>query len=469
MRVLFVGRSVYHFTYYQSILEALLADGAELVLRFDQAWSEGKPDVALRDFLARHPEVTRGWSRLRDGRSRGLVLAARELRSYSSYLRRSEQSEFYCARWRRYQSARVKRWDSTSLGRWVFGRKTLSRALEWGEVVLPAAHPVIDDVRDVAPDVVLASPANMRYAQEVEYLKAARRLRIPSAIMVLSWDNPSTKGLFHIRPDLLLAWNRTHVEETERYHGTPPSLALLSGAPFFDKWFDTPLAIEQRGAFCRAVGFPEDRPYVLYLGSSANIARDETWLVRELLQALDESSSLRRTSILARPHPANANHFVALAKEAGPRIVVWPPAGALPESSDMQADFCNSVRHAVGVVGVNTSAMLDSLILDKPCVAIITDRYQDTQLRAQHFRHLLQSGVLLVANNATESVRQLERLAAGEDELREHRQRFVREFVRPHGTEFSAGRLVAAAVGELAKGTPGALVSKMSAEQLLTA
>ena len=133
----------------------------------------------------------------------------------------------------------------------------------------------------------------------------------------------------------------------------------------------------------------------------------------------------------------------------------------------MQDYFHDSVRHSVGVVGINTSAMIDALVLDKPCIGLITDRYQATQMRAQHFRHLLASGAMSVAKNAEECLCQLEALADGVDEKVSSRRAFVEEFVRPRGRDVAAGELAAAAVIRLGSGTPPKVVAAMSPAQIL--
>ena len=467
MHVLFVGRSIYHFTYYESVLAALLTQGHKVSIRFDEAWSKGQSDVAVKAFLESHPQVTVQWSQVRVGRTRRPIFAMRELRSYSSYLQRPDQSDFYRQRWRRYLEPTLRNIDSTVGGRWLLKRKTVPQLLRLLENKVPAAKTVIADLRQEAPDVLVASPANMRFAEETEYLKAAKQLRIPTAVLVLSWDNLSTKGLLHTYPNLLLAWNHAHASEATRYHGILQECVLVTGAPFFDKWFEGRIVATDRGNFCRNVGLEENRPFVLYLGSSANIARDETWLVSDLVEALDNSNRLRGANILARPHPANARPFARLAESSSPRIVVWPQNGQLPENNAMKASFYDSVRHAAAIVGLNTSAMIDILSLDQPCVAMIIDRYQDTQLRAQHFQHLLQAGVFHIARNTEECACQLEAIATGSDAHTEQRREFLAEFVRPHGLNVSAGELAAAAIVELGRGTPAASIAAAPPQELL--
>ena len=466
MRVLVAGRSVYHFSYYRSVLEALRSHGRELELRFDERWSRGNSDVSLQGFLKENPEVSLQWSKTREDWLREPLFALRELRSYSSYLRRFEQSAYYLDRWRKYLNPAFTRIDKANAGRWLLGRKSISGAIRLLEAMAPAAKNIVADLRSVAPDVVLASPANMRFTEEVEYTKAARHLGIPTAVLVLSWDNMSTKGLINLHPDLLLAWNQTHASEAILHHGISENRILLTGAPFFDKWFDREQHTVGRSEFLRKVGLPGDMPFVLYLGSSANIARDESWLVTDLIKELSKSSTLDKASIMVRPHPANARPFAELA-QSDQRVVVWPPGGQLPESDGMQADFQNSVQHASAIVGINTSAMIDTLALGRPCVAIITQQYENTQMRAQHFQHLFDSGALNVARSMGAAVTQLEAVASGHDDHAEARLAFLSKFLRPQGMDINAGELVAAAVTELGRGTKATNLCEMTAKQIL--
>ena len=169
---------------------------------------------------------------------------------------------------------------------------------------------------------------------------------------------------------------------------------------------------------------------------------------------------------MVRPHPANARPFAKLA-QSDQRVVVWPPDGQLPESGNMQSDFQNSVQHAAAIVGVNTSAMIDTLVLDRPCVALITGKYENTQMRAQHFQHLFDSGALNVARSMGEAVAQLEAVAAGNDDHAEARLAFLAKFVRPQGMNINAGEMVAAAVTELGRGTKATNLCEMPVKQIL--
>ena len=185
------------------------------------------------------------------------------------------------------------------------------------------------------------------------------------------------------------------------------------------------------------------------------------------MECVDEKKTpLLFKSIMVRPHPANARPFAELA-QSDQRVVVWPPGGQLPESDGMQADFQNSVQHASAIVGINTTAMIDTLALGRPCVAIITEQYENTQMRAQHFQHLFDSDALNVARSMGAAVTQLESVASGHDDHAEARLAFLSKFLRPQGMDINAGELVAAALTELGRGTKATNLCEMTAKQIL--
>lgn len=453
MKILFAGRSIAHFTYYDTIIRALHDRGHSVVLLYDREWSGKADDSALRAAVDELENLTFEWSVRRTDQWRKWLTGARELRSYGNYARRKGQSEFYLQRWENYLHPRLRNW--------VRSRPALRRLLTCGpadkglvalEAMAPADAGVLKQVRDHAPDVVVASPVNMRFSEEVEFLKAARKLGIPTAVPVLSWDNLSTKGLLHVKPSLVLAWNPAHESDAQAVHGIKSDHILVTGSPFFDKWFDAGDLEEDKAIFLGRMGLPADKPFILYMGSSRNIAIDETWVVEALHQQMRAHSDPRvaQASLLVRPHPANAENYKRLNLDG---MVVWPKDGKLPEGRQDKIDFFNSVKHSAGTVAINTSGMIDALIYDKACVSPITEKYRRTQTAAVHFQYLMKSGALALCEGTDGMGDVVAGLILGaSDPTAENRRRFVREFVRPHGLDRRAGDVAAEAIERLGKG-----------------
>lgn len=445
MKVLYVIRSVAHFSYHESIIRHLCARSNKVHVLFDRRTSRHYPYDPVRHFLAVESRATADWSIRRKDIWRRPLFASREVLSYSSYLTRKDQSDYYLKRWEGYLPLPVRL--AVRCGRiksFLASRKVQSCLRSFEDRVAPDAT-ITRWLKEHKPDVVVASPINMRFSEEVEYIKAARSLGIPTAVPVLSWDNLTTKGVFHVIPDLTLAWNREQFESAMKIHRVPPDKIVVTGAPFFDKWFDSSVFAVERKAFCRQVGIHPDKPFVVYLGSSMNIARDETWLVRELAACLKRHSNplIQRMNILVRPHPANAFIYEGL---EGENIQVYPKNGALPDSESSMRDFYNTLRYCVATVGINTTGMIDAVIADKPCVAIMTDHYRSTQALTSHFRCLLDADVLEIAKSSSECVDTIKRLCGGGDSREHSRRKFVADFIRPCGIQRPAGAVAAEAI-----------------------
>ncbi len=463
VRVIYVMRSLAHFPYHVTTLDGLVDRGCELTLVFDPRWSRERSTEHVNAWIAKRGVAPFQWAVLRKDGYRKFLFPLRELRSYSSYLRRKEQSAFYLNRWRSYLSkpmqTRLARRRVGALLRQIIGSRLFDLGVRAVESFVPADPKIVQFLKKLSPDVVVASPVDMRFSEEVEYVKAAKAMGIPTAVPVLSWDNLTTKGLMHVKPSLVLAWNQAHADEAIRIHGISPSRCLNSGSPFFDKWFSQAcVPKEELVAYCQRIGMDETRPFLTYLGSSKNIAPDETWLIRDLARALAASDDpkLNRLQILARPHPANFEAYLGL-KE--PNVFLWPKPPfefqlGVPESVESVRDLYLSLSQAALTIGINTSAMLEAVIVDSPSIALAVSQYEATQDKANHFQHLLNADVLYVEKGVPDSLARISQVIAGKDPKQANRQRFVTSFVRPHGLSRSAGEVQSLAIGLLGEGMP---------------
>ncbi len=445
-KVLFVGRTIGHFSYYESVLRALLARGAEVELVFDRGQSrKWKPgDRAVSEFVAEHPALKVGWSVRRSDPLRQRLFQRRELRSYRSYLVRKDAPDFYVARWRSYLGPTWRTLADKPLFRALLTSPPAGAALRMAEAGAPADPGIVEFIRARAPDVVVASPLNMRFSEETDYIKAARRLGLPTAALTQTWDSLTTKGLIQILPDRLFVWNAFQRASAIGIHHVPPGRICVAGAPFLDKWFSPPTGLPSREAFCAEHGFDPDRPILLYLGSSENIAKDETWLVERLHTGLQPIGA----QLLVRPHPANTAIYDRLDL---PGLTVWPRGGALPETRQAFSDLRATFNHAAAAVGVNTSGMIDSVLADLPTYSIRIARYGETQAATTHFRDLEAADAMTVLPDEASFLAAFERLLMGEDQAAAGRRAFALAFARPRGLEREAGDVIAEEVLQMAE------------------
>jgi hypothetical protein len=295
------------------------------------------------------------------------------------------------------------------------------------------------------PDVLVITPLIEPGAPQAEYVRSANALGIRSALCVASWDNLTNKGLIHGAVDVVTVWNEMMKREAVDLHGVPAQRVIVTGAQPFDHWFDW-TASTSRADFCAQVGLPGDRPYLLYVCSSKFIAPDEVSFVRTWLQEIRRSAvpSLQDVGVLIRPHPQNADQWAG-ATLGDDTVVVWPPAGQAPSDARSRADYFDSIYHSAAVVGINTTAEIESAIVGRPVYTLLAPEFRDTQEGTLHFDHLrtVNGGLLHVATTFPDHLEQLDAAIRHPGAADERCRRFVEAFVRPHGiTRAATPRLV---------------------------
>jgi hypothetical protein len=336
------------------------------------------------------------------------------------------------------------------------GLALLQRLFHAIDRVLPPPDEVSALFRRVQPDVLLLTPLLYFRSHQVDHVRCARSLGIKSILGVGSWDHLTTKGLIHEVPDRVLVWNEAQKQEAVELHDVVAERVVVTGAQAYDHWFATRPSLE-RQQFCERVGLDSRQPFLLYLCSSPFIAPEEVEFVRTWIRAVrgSEDSRLRAAGLLVRPHPQNWQQWIGvdLARESG-NVALWPKTGVNPTGGAARAEYFDSMFHSEAVVGVNTSAMIESGIVGKPVYTIRAEEFAATQEGTLHFRHLrdIEGGLVHVAQNLDEHVAQISALLSGSGAERQSAERFIHAFIRPHGLDVPATPLVVDAIEQLAAG-----------------
>jgi hypothetical protein len=327
--------------------------------------------------------------------------------------------------------------------------RALFRTIERALPVRPEVDAAIDRY---APDAVLITPLLYFGSRQVDYVRAARRRGVPSVLGVGSWDHLTTKGLIHELPDRIVVWNELQRAEAAELHGARSEDVVVTGAQAYDHWFATKPSTT-RDAFCARAGLPADRPYLLYLCSSPFIAPKEVDVVRRWADAIRRSSDprLRAVALLVRPHPQNAAQWTDVDVSALGDIAIWPRAGANPVGLDARRDYFDSMFHSHAVVGVNTSALIESGIVGRLVFSFRVPELAGTQEGTLHFRHLRREGLLRLAEGLDEHVAQLGASFESAERDRARVRDFVQLFVRPHGLDQPATPRVVEAIEAAAR------------------
>jgi FkbM family methyltransferase len=453
MKLLFVMRHSGYVRNFESTLRLLCDRGHQVHLAFEGRvrYPQLDPTDIARQLATQYPALTYGAI---EGRSDTWGAVGRELRLAADVLRYlgREYDDAPKLRERALREAppalieRARRGVlATTAGRRAYTGwlRAMNRAI--------APDPAIDAyLRAQRPDVLAVTPLIEPGSPQSEYLRSARSLGIRTAYCVASWDNLTNKGLIHGPVDLVAVWNEPMKREAIAMHGVPPHRVAVTGAAAFDHWF-TWQPSGTREAFCARLGLPSHRPLVLYLCSSKFVAPDEVPFVRQWAERIRRGGgTLAAAGLLVRPHPQNAEQWEGV--DLGPGVAVWPRGGAAPVDNDSRSDYFDSMYHAAAVVGINTTAEIESAILNRPVLTVLAPEFRDTQEGTLHFRHLreVNGGLVQIAQSLDEHVAQLETTLRAPAEAGDQERRFVRAFVRPFGLEVAATPKLVEALERLA-------------------
>lgn len=349
------------------------------------------------------------------------------------------------AYWRLFHWHRVCRWLT-----WppIF---CLLRNIANSAPLFPA---IVDDLLNRKPDLVVTVPTLLPHSLEYEYLRTAERLGFPTAIIVPSWDNLTTKGIFHLVPDKIFVWNEAQIREARDIFDIPPARLYATGAPRYDRWFHLKSS-RTREQFCAEAGLDPKRPFFVWLCSSNFIANEEEAVVQDAAQAVSASIGWQKAGaqLLVRPHFQNLKTWTTSSQEGKSALNLWPRPDSL-ESFDpeqMHQDFYDTLAHCAGVIGLNTSAFLEASIVDRPCMTLLDSRFEATQSGLPHFEHLVRGGFLMAAKTPEELIDHLKTILDGKDPLASARRNFVKHFLRPGGPARNASEILADGLEALAK------------------
>src|SRR5688572_1136399 len=265
-------------------------------------------------------------------------------------------------------------------------RRLVERTLDAMDASIPTDRHLDAWIDEQRPDLLLVTPLIELGSPQLDVVKSAHRRAVPVALAVWSWDHLTSKARIRHAPDRIFVWNETQRREATSLHGISDETVVVTGAQCFDQWFDRQPS-RSRDAFCRDMGLPAERPIVLYVCSALfRGSPSEADFVRGWVERLRASADadVRDAAILVRPHPQ--------------RMYLWDgvqlPDGAAfhgghPIDEQGRNDYFDALYYASAIVGLNTSALIEGAIVDRPVLTLLLPEFEGSQEGTLHFRYLL--------------------------------------------------------------------------------
>ena len=197
--------------------------------------------------------------------------------------------------------------------------------------------------------------------------------------MVLSWDNPTSKGFRGAEPDLTIVWSDEMARQVAEHHDYPRD-RIVAGVPHFDDYV-------RHGALRtrEELGLDADRRLILFATGApatfgANVAVAEALAKAVASDALGFPSQLivRSPPLNFRPgHKAPVDEYERLAATYGHTRLDIPDI----RSESLTVDMADSDRLRLGalikncdvLVNVFSTTTLEAFLVDRPVVLVSSD------------------------------------------------------------------------------------------------
>ena len=476
MKLLFLARHANYFRNFESVIRLWAERGHQVHLAVERGETVGG-SALLDQLTAAYAGVTAGEAPRREA-GEWASMAAR-LRRAVDLLRYLEPAYDATPRLRVRAAERAPAFAvafaASMWSRSGVVRSALGWALRRAEAAIPLSRDVSAYLREQHPDALVMTPLiGVVGSSQPDYLGAARAAGVPVAVAVWSWDHLTSKALIRQAPDRVLVWNDVQRNEAVRLHGIAADRVVVTGAQCFDQWFGRRPS-RTRAEFCAAVGLPDEKPFLLYVGSALFAGSPpEAGFVQQWIAAIRTSAdpALRSCAILVRPHPQRMREWEGVDLSGFGDVSVW---GSNPVTDQARVDYFDSLAYSRAVIGLNTSAFLEAAIAGRPVLAILPDEFRDNQEGTLHFGYLstVGGGLLRTSRTLVEHCAQLSQVLAAPDDRVGH-DAFIGAFLRPHGLEVPATPVFADAVQTLAAQSqshasqqPAATVASASGRWLL--
>ncbi|MDH7515005.1 MAG: hypothetical protein QHI48_03895 [Bacteroidota bacterium] len=270
--------------------------------------------------------------------------------------------------------------------------------------------------------------------------RVARRMGIPVAGFIFSWDNLTSRSRIIVPYDHYLVWHegmkRTLLAQ---YPFIDPARVHVTGTPQFDFHFRDDFLLP-REELCRRIGIDPALPYILYTTGVDRHFPEEHLHVRAVIDILRDPAFPVPCRLVVRTYvKGTSREMRALAAEQCDGVVFppveWDERWYTPSYGDLSL-YTSLLRHAAMGINAASTVSLELLMFGKPVVNIGFDPPGSSlprhlrwrrHIEFDHYAPVASSGAVMVANSADDMRAMIRRGLLDPENGADARKRFIRE------------------------------------------
>lgn len=238
----------------------------------------------------------------------------------------------------------------------------------------------LETLRNQKPDFVFCT--NQRPVLAIAPLLAAKKLNIPTATFIFSWDN-LPKATMVVETDFYFVWSEHMKKELLYYYPyINEKQIIITGTPQFENHFDSNLRISKE-QFYKEHQLDLSKKYICYSGDDITTCPDDPQYLSDVAEAVRKLNIKGHSlGIILRRCPVDfSNRFDPVLGKYNdiitPITPLWKKIGegwntVLPTKADMILQT-NTIQHTEMVINLGSSMVFDYAAYKKPCAFINYD------------------------------------------------------------------------------------------------
>lgn len=224
------------------------------------------------------------------------------------------------------------------------------------------------------PDFVFCT--NQRPVLAIVPLLAAKKLRIPTATFIFSWDN-LPKATMVVETDFYFVWSEHMKKELLHYYPyVKENQIFITGTPQFESHFDKAKLVSKE-SFYKENQLDLDKKYICYSGDDITTCPDDPQYLNDVAQAVRQLNNQGNSlGIIFRRCPVDFSNRFDFVLEKNKDIItsiapLWQKAGEgwntiLPTQADCVLQI-NTIYHTEMVINLGSSMVFDYVSFQKNC------------------------------------------------------------------------------------------------------
>lgn len=254
------------------------------------------------------------------------------------------------------------------------------------------------------------------YSKDLSIEIAAQKKGIKTICFIQSWDNPTSKGPFPVRPDRVVVWNKILKDEVVNHHDFSEDKVFISGIPQFDIYVDKANFLP-KDEFFKKWGLKTERKLITYTTGTPGTAPFDHEVVELLYEALQKNSFTYPCQILVRLHPKDKYKFYKRF-DGKPNLVLQRPGRPAPTNDSWnptQEDMFGLAElmcYSDVVINVASTITIDAAAFDTPVVNVAFDGYKTKPYKDsckryydyEHYKNIVKTGGVKIAYSIEELI-----------------------------------------------------------------